>query len=171
MNSKDSYTGDALAALMGLLFALVGSLIMFAAADFIPLDPEGLHAPRWVLGAVGLMFFLAGMMVIAQGIAGAGAEQVVLFQWLQFILVFGMMTAFAIVFIWVGLGPGEREFQSSTSFGPISFSGNGNQIIGRCMFGGFGLLTGLGTLIFAVNRVAQLLGLKSEKDHIRSYDD
>ena len=161
MTSNNSYSGDAMAALMGLLFAGVGGFILLAAADIIHIDPESLHAPRWVFGAIGLMFFLAGIMVIAQVIAGAGAEQIVLFQWLQFILVLGMMASFAAVFIWVGLGPGEREFQGSTSIGPISFSNGGNQIMGRCMFGGFGILTGLGTLLFAINKISQLLGLKS----------
>lgn len=79
---------------------------MFTAFDIIHIDPDGLQAPRWVLGAVGLMFFLAGVMVIAQGIAGPGAEQVVLFQWLQLFLVTGIMVSFAAVFAWVGLGPG-----------------------------------------------------------------
>jgi hypothetical protein len=162
MSQNDTYAGDAMAAFMGLVFMGVGGLIMFAAADWIYIDPKSLHAPRWVLGAVGFMFFLAGLMVIAQGIAGPGAEQVPLFQWLQFILVFGMMAAFAVVFTWVGLGPGEREFQGSTSIGPISIIGNTNQFIGRCMFGGFGVLTGIGTLVYAFNRVVRLFGIKSD---------
>jgi len=151
-----------MAAFMGLIFCGVGGFIMLAAVGWIYIDPQSLHAPRWVLGAVGLMFFLAGAMVIAQGIAGTGAEQVRLFQWLQFIILFGMLASFAAVFTWVGLGPGEREFQGSTSIGPISFIGDANQFIGRCMFGGFGLLTGIGTLVFAFNKVTQLLGLKSK---------
>ncbi len=160
MGNNNSVSGDAAAAILGFVFAAVGGFIMFAAVDIVAIDPEGLHAPRWVLGAAGLMFFLAGVMVIAQGIAGPGAEQVVLFQWLQLILVTGMMASFAAIFIWVGLGPGEREFQNSTSFGPISIIKEGNQIIGRCLFGGFGLLTGLGTLVFAFNKILRLLGLK-----------
>lgn len=163
MSDKNSNPGDATAAILGFVFTAVGGFIMFAAADLIHIDPEGLHAPRWVLGIIGLMFFLAGVMVIAQGIAGPGAEQVILFQWLQLILVVGMMAAFAIVFIWVGLGPGEREFQGSTSIGPITIFKESSQLVGRCVFGGFGLLTGLGTLVFAINKIMQLLGLKPEE--------
>lgn len=163
MSKDNSNTGDATAAILGFIFTAVGGFIMFAAFDIIHIDPDGLQAPRWVLGAVGLMFFLAGVMVIAQGIAGPGAEQVVLFQWLQLILVTGIMVSFAAVFAWVGLGPGEREFQGSTSIGPFTIIKESNQFAGRCVFGGFGLLTGLGTLAFAFNKIFQLLGLKSEE--------
>ncbi|MBL7161656.1 MAG: hypothetical protein ISS57_03545 [Anaerolineales bacterium] len=153
----------ALTALMGFISAGIGSFFMLAGADVIHLNPDDVHAPLWVIGGAGLMFFLAGMMIIVQGIAGPGAEQVALYKWLQYFMVLGMLASFAAIFIWVGLGPGEREFQSSTSIGPIGFINQGGEFLGRCLFGGFGVLMALGVLYFAISQPIQILGLKSKK--------
>ncbi|MFV1885162.1 MAG: hypothetical protein ACMZ7B_11790 [Balneola sp.] len=49
---------------MGLLFFGIGLFIILAAADIIPIDEDGLNAPRWVLGMCGFVTSLAGLMVI-----------------------------------------------------------------------------------------------------------
>jgi hypothetical protein len=49
--------------LYGLIFMAAGSFIMAVAADVISVDPSTIHAPRWVLGAAGASFFLAGVLV------------------------------------------------------------------------------------------------------------
>jgi len=150
----------------------MGAFFMLAGADIIHLDPEGVHAPLWVIGAAGSVFFLAGMLIIFQGIAGPGAEQITLYKWLQYFLVLGMMASFAAIFIWVGLGPGEREFQSSVSLGPLGIIGQGSEIIGRCLFGGFGIILGIIVLYFAINQPLQILGLKAEeKEHTSNNGD
>ena len=41
--------------------AAIGLFIMLAAADVIPSDPKGFHAPRWVIGMFGLLFLFAGL--------------------------------------------------------------------------------------------------------------
>ncbi len=137
---------------------------MLAGADVIHLNPDDVHAPLWVIAAAGLVFFLAGMMIIFQGIAGPGAEQIKLYKWLQYFLVLGILASFAAIFIWVGLGAGEREFESSVSIGPLAIIGQGSEFIGRCLFGGFGLLMGFIVLFFAINQPMQILGLKLKKD-------
>ena len=43
--------------------AAIGLFIMLAAADVIPSDPKGFHAPRWVVGMFGLLFLFAGLML------------------------------------------------------------------------------------------------------------
>lgn len=149
--------------LMGLLFVVAGSAIVLVALDVIPVNPESLQAPRWVVGAAGAMFFFLGLLVFAQGIAGPGGEQIILFQWVQYMLTLGALISFSSVFIWVGLGAGERQFQSSGSIGPIGVSGQGNDWLGRCMFGGFGLLVAVGTLFYALNRPLQLLGINPKE--------
>jgi len=149
---------------MGFLSAAMGAFFMLAGADVIHLNPDDVHAPLWVIAAAGLVFFLAGMMIIFQGIAGPGAEQIMLYKWLQYFLVLGILASFAAIFIWVGLGTGEREFESSVSIGPLAIIGQGSEFIGRCLFGGFGLLMGFIVLFFAINQPMQILGLKSKKD-------
>ena len=149
--------------LMGIIFVGAGSTIVLLALNVIPVNPESLEAPRWVVGAAGAMFFFLGLLVFAQGIAGPGGEQVILFQWVQYMLTLGALISFSSVFIWAGLGTGERQFQSSGSVGPISFSGQGDDLLGRCMFGGFGLLVAVLTLFYALNRPLQLLGINDEE--------
>jgi hypothetical protein len=60
-----------------------------------------------------------------------------------------MLAAFASIFLWVGFGPGEREFSSSTSFFLITIINQGNEIIGRILFGGCGLVMVLVTVLAA----------------------
>ncbi len=160
MNTDNSQT--LLMTSMGLVFVLAGSIIVLLALDIIPVNPESLEAPRWVVGAAGAMFFFLGLLVFAQGIAGPGGEQVILFQWVQYMLTLGALISFSSVFIWAGLGAGERQFQSSGSIGPIGISGQGDDLLGRCMFGGFGLLVAVLTLFYALNRPLQLLGINFE---------
>ncbi|MBL6965426.1 MAG: hypothetical protein ISR60_02620 [Anaerolineales bacterium] len=149
---------------MGLIFMVVGGLIILMAVDILPLDPASLHAPRWVLGAAGALFFLSGALVFLQGIAGPDGEHDVLVQWVQYVLVLGAMLAFSSVFLWVGFGPGEREFQTTTSVGPLSVSGQGNDVVGRCLFGGFGALAALGTVYYAFQQLTKILNLSGDGD-------
>ena len=144
---------------------------MLAGVDVIHLNPDDVHAPLWVIGAVGFLFFLAGTMIIFQGIAGPGADQITIYKWVQYFLVLGMLASFAAIFIWVGLGSGEREFQSSVSIGPLGIIGQGSEFIGRCMFGGFGLLMGFIVLFYAINQPLEILGLKSDKKSNASPDN
>jgi hypothetical protein len=174
MTKSHSTSSAAMTALMGLIFSSFGGFFMLAGVGVVHLNPEDVHAPLWVIGASGLLFFLAGMMIIFQGIAGPGAEQITLYKWMQYLMVLGMLASFAAIFIWVGLGPGEREFESSSSIsiGPISIiSGGGGESMGRCMFGGFGLLMGAIVLYFAINQPLEILGLKSGKKKNLSKDN
>jgi hypothetical protein len=79
--------------------------------------------------------------------------------WLQYLLLVGRLGVFSPIFLLVGFGPGKREFESSMSIGPFTTSGKGDELIGRVMFGGFGLLTALGTLWHTLTRPLQLLGI------------
>ena len=60
-----------------------------------------------------------------------------------FLLRLAVMVAFSSVFLWVGFGPGEREFQTTSSFGGITSTGEGSSFLGRFLFGGAGVLFGL----------------------------
>ena len=69
-----------------------------------------------------------------------------LLAWVWFLLRLAVMVAFSSVFLWVGFGPGEREFQTTSLFGGVTTTGEGNSSFGRFLFGGAGLLFGLITL-------------------------
>ena len=137
----------------GGIFFLMGSFVVLIAADIIHADPSSFNAPRWVVGAAGGVFMLAGIMVTLQGSFGPGGQQTRLFLWLQFFFGLGLMVLFSSIFLWVGFGPGEREFSSSSSIGPITTSGSGNVSMGRIMFGGGGLLMVFFTIAMAVSQL------------------
>jgi len=95
-------------------------------------------------------------MVLLKGSFSAGAQQLPAYQWLEFIIVTLFLVAFGAIFLWVGFGPGERAFQTETSIGPVTTSGEGNPILGRCLFGTFGLGTLIGGLFYAYRKLMTL---------------
>lgn len=135
------------------IFFCVGAFIVLLAADIIPSDPSSFNAPRWVFGGAGLVFMLAGTMAALQGAFGPNPEQSKLYLWLMLLIGTVFMLIFSSVFLWVGFGPGEREFTTSTSVGvgPVvtTGSGSGKDTVGRIVFGGGGLIGLLMTLAMA----------------------
>lgn len=147
--------------LIALPFAGAGALVMLVAADVIHADPSSFHAPRWVVGMAGFLFFLAGLWILFLGFAKGSEAETTLGQWASYIFFVLFLGTFALIFLWVGFGPGEREFSSSGSIGPVTISGAGNELVGRCLFGGVGLLVGAVALWVALVKPMQALGSKS----------
>jgi len=144
--------------LLGSIASLVGMGILLAGLNVIPFELPSSEIPRWMIAAMGIMFFCIGI-IAATSILPPKVRTSTLYQWVQYFLLVGGLGAFSAIFLWVGFGPGEREFESSTTIGPFTTSGKGDELIGRMMFGGFGLLTGLGTLFVAISHPLQLLGI------------
>jgi hypothetical protein len=134
----------------GGIFSLVGAFIIAISLDVIHMDDASFHAPRLVVAAAGLVFFLAGVLVVQQQLAAAFGQDSAWIRWTQYFLLLFILLAFSAVFIWAGLGPGERAFTQSTGLGPVTTSSTGDETTGRFLFGGFGILTLLATLAFAV---------------------
>ena len=133
----------------GGIFFLVGAFIVMLAANIIPSDPSSFNAPRWVVAAAGAVFMLAGTMVALQGAFGPNPEQSRLYLIFTFILGTALMLLFSSIFIWVGFGPGEREFSTSTSVGAVTTTSSGGDQSGRFIFGGSGALMLLMTFFMA----------------------
>jgi len=91
---------------------------------------------------------LGGLMVLLQGSFSAGGQQTALYKWLEFFILGGFLIAFAGIFLWIGFGPGERAFKTETTLGPVTTTGQGDSLTGRCLFGVFGLGTLLAALFF-----------------------
>jgi hypothetical protein len=113
---------------MGVVAILAGLFPMAAATGFIQVDPDSMHAPRWVIGSAGGLFVLAGIAILAHR-----------HLFLPSLLVPIILTLFAAVFGWVGLGPGKREFDGGLPFVSFEF----NNWLGRGLFGFFSILMGL----------------------------
>lgn len=139
----------------GLLFSLIfigtGGLILLGAVDVFHLDPEGLLAPRWVIGSVGAAFFLTGLYMLVMAIATAMLGPGGTVPWLQNLLMVGFLIAFILPFHWVAFGSGEREFSQSISIPFFSFNSSGSEVTGRCVFGGFAVLIDLALIIGAIS--------------------
>jgi hypothetical protein len=129
-----------------------------AAFDFGEVDPTGIHALRWVLAAAGLMFIMGGFMIVLRGTEDEGDKDRI-HQWAEYLVIAVMIAAFSSIFLWVGFGSGERTFETETRFGPVSTTGQGNELTGRCLFGVFGLATALGTLYYIISQPLVISGL------------
>jgi hypothetical protein len=140
------------------LFALgMGSFIILSAFNIIHTAGINPDNPPIVIAAAGMVFFLAGLITLMGSIFSPEDLHLPVMLWLQFLLILAVMAVFSSVFLWTGFGPGERTFQTSTSVGPISTHGQGNATMGRILFGGFGLLSGLATAWYAYAQVKNLV--------------
>jgi hypothetical protein len=150
----------------GLLFSLIfvgaGALILLGAVDIIHLDPEGLNAPRWVIGSVGASFFLIGLYMLVMMIAATLLSPSWTGQWLQNMLMIGFLISFILPFHWVAFGSGEREFTQRISIPFLSLSGSGSEITGRCAFAGFVVLIDLALLIGTISWIMRKLNKQSK---------
>ncbi len=63
--------------LFGLPFLIAGLAILGISGGFIEVDPGSVHAPMWVIGAAGSMFFFAGIALITNGIQGIKRQKIV----------------------------------------------------------------------------------------------
>jgi hypothetical protein len=147
----------ALGITIGGVAALFGAYIVAISLNIIPSDPNSFEAPRSVVAAAGMLFFLGGVWAAFQSGLGAWGADTPMAKWMQYILVLVMMVIFASMFIWIGFGPGGRSFQTTTSIGPITTSGSGSESSGRCIFGGFGVLAGFATLVYAVRQGMKMI--------------
>ena len=104
---------------------LAGAVLVALAAGIIPADEKMFNAPRWVVGACGLLLFFAGFLVIVP------PEMPRMKNFLGGML----LTTFAAVPGWIAFGPGQRAFGGSFSFGEIISASHPGETTGRIVFG------------------------------------
>jgi hypothetical protein len=153
----------ALGLFFSLIFALIGGYIVAISLDVIHVDPAYFKAPRGIVAMAGMCFFLGGVWAALKSTSWAFGSDTPLVKWLSFLLTLLMMSAFASMFLWTGFGPGDPQFETSTSIGPVTTTGPGNELMGRLLFGGFGVLAGLVTLYYAVTQPLKILGKLPKK--------
>ncbi|MGI9629260.1 MAG: hypothetical protein ACR2QM_20725, partial [Longimicrobiales bacterium] len=122
---------------MGGIISAVGLAIVFLGLGWIPIDPSRVHAPMWVIGISGLAFLLPGLLMCYYGVqngltegaspTSASGKRTWDPGWLVGVL---MVSVFAAISLWVGLGSGPREFSGDLS---------GSERGGRIVFGLVGL--------------------------------
>ena len=144
------------ALLVGILPTLVGFVIILVAADIIHADPASIHAPRWVLALAGMVFAFAGLSTLSQSLFTPAEQRSPALRWTQYFLGLGIFASFAATFLWIGFGPGERQFSGSASFLFFRASGQGDELLGRIIFGGGGILSALLTAYFAYTGASKI---------------
>ncbi len=133
----------------GSIFVCVGALIFLFSVDILPVSDDTFNAPRWVVAAVGVVFALAGMMVMIQGLkATLGSHPLI--KWVYNGMIFMFMVLFAIPFHWVAFAPGEREFSTTTSIPFFSVTTSGGDLGGRLAFGCGAVLMDLMLIVIVI---------------------
>jgi hypothetical protein len=95
--------------LFAAVFGAAGLALLSIAIGWIDLPAQSMEAPRWVLGAAGIMF-LAGGFVPMTIRRGPNA-------WQSRLIGAVVLLALAAIFNWIAFGPGSRQFTSTFSFG------------------------------------------------------
>lgn len=138
MNPRETKIPTAVKWLFGPLLLATGGLGLAVACGLIAIDPASTHAPRWILGALGLSFVAMGFVLLLDGVAALRPVQ----GWLGFVF----LVSFAAIFNWVAFGPGERHFTTRTGAGGASVTttmAEGGEFGGRIAFGVIAVLLDL----------------------------
>jgi hypothetical protein len=133
---------------MAAVFIAIGLCVVAAALGLIPTDPNA--PPGWVVGCVGALFSLAGLLITCQDQPASLHARL-----------FGasFFSLFALVFGWVGFGPGPRTFGTTTmAVGAVALHTSSSETGGRIVFGAFGILVALVALAAWWSFAKTLLG-------------
>lgn len=137
--------------LIATVLTVLGGVALATGLGKIPLPPEKLHAPLWIVAACGVSFGALGLTVALEG-----AER---FRRLRSGLGLVYLLSFATVFNWIAFGPGERHFSRHTTFGiggdAMTISTGGSELTGRVVFG---IIAVAVNLMIAVPLVRTLMG-------------
>ena len=119
---------------LAVLTLLAGAMLIAIAAGWLTVDPNDVHAPMWVIGAVGLVFAGAGLLMLL------GPESM-LHHWLAAL----MLAGFAAVGIWATLISDLQNLQGGLPF----VSQETNVLFARGLFG-FGAVISLALCGYAI---------------------
>ena len=113
------------AVLMGLAFVAAGAYPFAIGIGLVRPPPGSVHAPLWVVALAGGCFVLVGALLLVpdrdvrlKGLIGGV-----------------LVTAMALIFDWVAVGPGERHFSGGLSIGGMSARSATGETGGRIAFG------------------------------------
>ena len=147
---------------MGLFATTMGLFVILISVDIIHADPQSIHAPRWVLTLVGVMFTFIGLHIFSTSFLSPREQRTPIIQWVRYFLILGTLTTFATIFLWTGFGSGEREFSGSGSIGFLTISGKGSDFIGRIVFGSGGILSALVAGYYAFTGARKIISNRSD---------
>jgi hypothetical protein len=110
--------------LFGGVLVAVGSAIVAVALGHVP---ARMNAPPWVVASAGGVFIAGGGLLVFEAFPVTAA-----FKKALHIL---FIAALALPFNWTAFGPGEREFNRTTSINGVAYSTPASETGGRIAFG------------------------------------
>lgn len=119
---------------VGIACVLGGILILLRAAGVIG-DPHDIHAPRWVVGAAGLAFVLAGIAVATGPADGRPIAASAPATWRSGLLGGAIVGLMAVAPNWIAFGLGERRFGGMLGVPFLAVSSAVSETAGRVAFG------------------------------------
>ena len=121
------------AVFIALAFIGAGGTIVALSLNYIQIDPAKLHAPRWLLAVVGLMFIAGGCVPLGTAFKFRA--------WVNQLIGFVAASGLGIMFNWVAFSPREPHFTGSSSLLGFRLGlASGGELSGRILFGIFALL-------------------------------
>lgn len=149
---------------IGVVSGAIGTYFMLVGLGLLPVPggPRNLHAPLWVGFLAGLVFFLAGVAVLLQGIGKANAQGVLPAgapAWMtavQPLIGVAIFASFAMIGSWIAIGGDPRQFSGS-------FMGLGIGVaIARTAFGIGALICWACTIGFAVSAARKYMARRAD---------
>jgi len=149
------------ATVIGLLFVVVGIVVIFAAFRTTALNPPD-GDPRWLAAAAGAVFVLAGAAVyIGFAVAGGATpdgdlppDTPFVLRVIQYLLGLGIVGLMTAIFGWIAFGPGTRSFRI-TGLGMLALADG--ERAGRIAFGIGAVVMGLVLVLLAAIGARRLL--------------
>lgn len=140
----------ALRLFVGGFFYVPGLLLIGSSLGITDAIPWATRMPVWGAILVGLPFVSMGA-VIASGLKSFGDEDTSVPAGVKLVLLLSFLAPMALIFLWGGFGPGEREFTVTTTIGSTEVTGPGDELTGRLLFGGSGVFMIIVILLYVRN--------------------
>ncbi len=122
--------------LIGLLMIVAGGVIELTVIGVVPIDPDLVHAPGWIIAICGLLIMSAGLALVAS--PGSG-----IVTWCGGVVVISM----TLISAWVAVYGASQQFSGDFPF----ISRETNVLISRMVFGWVSLL-GLAITVAAARK-------------------
>ncbi len=149
--SQDTSHSDRSNFFLGIVFMIIGALIVAIAFGYIHMSSLSINATPWALTVFGLIFFIPGLWMVVQGVAGSREN------WVNYGFALIMLLLFSVFTLWIGFGPGHHQFMYSYKSGVDTISKPVSETGGRIFFGAFGVLMSGVTVYFGINQLRKLL--------------
>lgn len=138
--------------IFGGLIAIPGLLLIGSGLGVVNIFPGALDGPllgRIALMLSGLPFVSFGVMIALQPFLGEfGEKKTPIAEGIKHVILLSFLIPIAVFLLWGGFGPGERKFTQITTIGSEVTTGSGDELVGRILFGGMGVLITILILLY-----------------------